>query len=139
MRTSSDHDAAFLIETGVVEAEALTRATRIATLSRKGILFLQQRIVYALTHTVVGLDTLEKHSAVALDEMELLGWWNEELCGDLTGDELQARIDEVAYEFETFMLEGPRATLIEPTTRGQARAEIRREAQRRREEADWSR
>ena len=50
LRTDSDHHAGFLIEMGVVEAEALKGATRIATLSREGILFLQQRIVYALTY-----------------------------------------------------------------------------------------
>jgi hypothetical protein len=134
LRTDSDHHAGFLIETGVVDAEALKGATRIATLSKDGILFLQQRIVYALTHTLVGLDTLAKHSAVALDEIELLESWNEELCGDLPDGDVQAGLDKVAYEFEEFMRTGPRGRLIEPTTRGQARAEIRAEAQRRRQE-----
>jgi len=136
LRTDSDHHAGFLIETGVIEAEALKGATRIATLSNDGILFLQQRIVYALTHTIVGLDTLAKFSAVALDEIELLEWWNEEFCADLSDDGLQAGLDKVAFEFEEFMKGGARRTLIDPATRAEARAEIRAEATRRSADPD---
>jgi hypothetical protein len=136
LRTDSGHHAGFLTETGVVETKALGSATRIARLSKDGILFLQQRIVYTLTHAIVGLDTLAEHSAVALEEIELLESWNEELCSDLPDGDLQAGLDKVAHEFEEFMLKGARAKLIEPTTRGQARAEIRAEAKRRREDRD---
>jgi hypothetical protein len=136
LRTDSDSQAGFLTETGVVDADGLENATRIARLSNDGILFLQQRIVYTLTHTIVGLDTLAKYSAVALEEIELLESWNEELCRDLPDGELQARLDTVAYQFEEFMRGGPRDKLTEPTTRGQARAEIRAEATRRRQERD---
>jgi hypothetical protein len=125
------HLATVLTEMGVVQSADLSGANRVARLSRRGILLLQQRIIYTLAHAVVGLDTLEAYNALALDEIELLEGWNEKLCADLTGSDLQAAIAQTAHEFEQFMKNGPRAQLEGLTTRGDARTLILAEAQRR--------
>jgi hypothetical protein len=130
------HLATALTETGVVQSADLPGASRVARLSRRGILLLQQRIIYTLAHAVVGLDTLATYSALALDEVELLEDWNEALCGGLSGAELQRALDQTAHEFEEFMKTGPRNTLEEPTTRGEARTVILAEAHRLKEERD---
>lgn len=131
------HHAGVLTENSVVRSAALPGASRIARLSRDGILLLQQRIIYTLAHTVVGLDTLAQYNSLALDEIELLEGWNEELCGELSGAELQSALGQTAEAFEGFMRTGPRATLENPATRGQARTVILAEAQRRQQERDW--
>jgi hypothetical protein len=131
---AGSHHAGVLTETGVVEATKLPQVTRVARLSRNGILLLQQRIVYTLAHTIVGLDTLATYNALALDEIELLESWNEELCGELVGAELQSALDQVAKDFEEFVKTGPRATLEDRATRGEAQTVILAEAQRRRRE-----
>jgi hypothetical protein len=133
---AGQHHAGVLTENSVVQSADLPGASRIARLSRDGILLLQQRIIYTLAHTVVGLDTLAEYNALALDEIELLEGWNEQLCGELAGAELQTALAQTAEAFEDFMLTGPRATLENPATRGQARTVILAETQRRRRERD---
>ncbi len=123
------HHAGVLTETGVVQSDELASATRVARLSRDGILLLQQRIIYTLAHTVVGLDTLAEFNALALDEIELLEGWNEQLCGELWGADLRNALAQIASDFECYMLKGPRAKLERAATRGEARAAIRAEAQ----------
>ncbi|HEY4452019.1 MAG TPA: hypothetical protein VGN13_10555 [Solirubrobacteraceae bacterium] len=129
------HVAADLTETGVVQSADLPGTTRVATLSKSGILFLQQRIIYTLAHAVVGLDTLEEFNALALDEIELLEGWNEALCGHLSDAELHTALGDTANRFEEFMKPGPRARLAEAATRGEARTMILAEARRLRVES----
>lgn len=126
-----EHRATVLTESGVVNSADLSTANRIATLSKDGILLLQQRVIYTLAHAVVGLDTLTSFNALALDEIELLESWNETLCHGLAGDELRIALNQTAEEFEEFMKTGPRDTLEAPSTRGAARTLILAEAHRR--------
>lgn len=122
--------AANLREMGIVTCDQIHAATRLATLSERGILLLQQRIVWTLARTVVRLDTFAEFNAPQLIELELLQDWNEQLCAKCAPADLTAALANAAQEFEGYMLEENRRKLLEQADR---RAEVRRAA---REEAE---
>lgn len=122
---------ASLSEASVVTPEQLEAADRIAALSEDGIQLLQQRLVWALTHAVIQLDTLAEFSAPAFGEIELLEEWNMRLCGDDETDR-PARLAEIAAEFESYIREsGVQGDLAQPRKRGDARRRAREELERR--------
>jgi hypothetical protein len=130
----SRHLAADLSEAGVLKSEQLDSARRVFTLSQRGILLLQQRIVWTAAHTIVGLDTFEEFNAQALAEIELLEFWNEQLCSEQTGPERGAALLATAEEFERYIrAEGLQDALARPSSRADARRMIRKEAVRRAE------
>lgn len=61
-----EHHMVTLTEAGIVTPEQLVAAERIGALSEAGILLLQQRLVWALAHAVVGRDTLADYSGSSL-------------------------------------------------------------------------
>jgi hypothetical protein len=122
---------AILTELGVVSPAQLELADRIAALSDDGIYLLQQRLVWALTHAVVGLDTLAEYSAPALAEIELLEEWNMALCAEGKND-LTSRLIKVANDFEDYVrASGVQADLAQARKRGDARRRTREELRRR--------
>jgi hypothetical protein len=131
----SEHLAAILSESGVVTPQQITPANRIMTLAPRAILLLQQRIVWTAAHTVVKLDTLDEFNAPALTELELLEYWNEQLCDHLAGQEREQALRRTAEEFEEYVKStGLQDALTKPDRRADARSQIRMEAVRRSQE-----
>ncbi len=127
---------AMLTESSIVTPSQLAGAERIAALSEDGILLLQQRLVWALTHAVIKLDTLAAYSAPAFAEIELLEEWNEALCLDHDADRPK-RLAAIAEEFETFIrTSGVQADLAHERKRGDARRRAREELRLRIEATD---
>jgi hypothetical protein len=132
----SQHLAANLSESGVVTSQQITPANRIMTLAPRAILLLQQRIVWTAAHTVVRLDTFDEFNAPALAELELLEYWNEQLCGELTGQERVEALRRTAEEFEEYVkATGLQDALATSDRRADARSQIRTEAVRRSNES----
>jgi hypothetical protein len=130
-----DHPPAILSEAGTVKPEEITLDKRIVTLSPRGILLLQQRIVWTVAHTIVKLSTLQDFNGPVLAELELLEFWNEELCGHLEGEERAAALSSTAKQFENFIRKtGLQAQLEKADRIADARRQIRAEATRRRSE-----
>jgi hypothetical protein len=125
--------AALVREMGIVTREQVTNARRVATLSKRGILLLQQRLVWTLARTVVRLDTFEEHNAPQFTELELLEYWNEQLCDKCAPAELTVALETVAKQFEDYMREGGwREMLEQPERRTEVRRAARLEAEHRR-------
>jgi hypothetical protein len=123
--------AATLTEVSIVTPAQLAAASRIATLSDKGVQLLNQRLIWAMTHTVVGLDTVAEFAAPALAELELLEEWNMRLCGDQASERAD-KLGRLAVEFEDFIrASGVQAALEQEQTRADARRRAREELQRR--------
>jgi hypothetical protein len=122
---------ATLTETSIVTPEQLSTAERIAALSDDGLHLLQQRIVWACTHTVMKLDTIADYSAPVLAEIELLEEWNIGLGAHYEEDR-PTRLATVASDFEEFIkTSGVQADLQLSRKRGDARRRAREELQRR--------
>lgn len=131
----SKHHAAELSYPGIVTPAQISLDKRIATLSAPAILLLQQRIVWTSAHAIVKLDTFEDFNAGVLTELELLEFWNEQLCDELEGEERAAALLATAKEFDDYLKKAKlHQELEEPERRGEARARIRAEALRRREQ-----
>lgn len=128
---SNEHRAGQLVDTGPVTPEQLANATRVATLSPRGILLLQQRIIWTLAHTAVRLDTLAEHTGPALAELELLEYWNEQHCGHLKSADRVSALAQTAQDFEDYMTNELRAQLASPERIAAARIQIRDEGRRR--------
>ncbi len=125
--------AALVREIGIVTRDQLMDARRVATLSKRGILLLQQRLVWTLARTVVRLDTFEEHNAPQLIELELLEHWNEQLCDKCAPAELAVALEKAAKAFERYMHEGGwREMLEQPARRADVRRAARQEAEQRR-------
>lgn len=128
-----EHPAAILSEAGTVKPGEITVDKRVATLSPRGILLLQQRIVWTAAHTVIRLSTLKDFNGPVLTELELLEFWNEELCGHLVGGDRAAALLDTAKQFEDYIRKtGLQAQLGETDQMADARRQIRAEATRRR-------
>lgn len=124
---------ATLTESSVVTPAQLDGAERIAALSETGILLLQQRLVWALAHAVIGRDTLADFSAPAFAEIEMLEEWNEGLCSADEPDR-PARLAAIAEQFEEHIRTTTlQADLADATKRGDARRRLREELRRRTE------
>jgi len=129
-----EHHMVTLTEAGIVTPEQLVAAERIGALSEAGILLLQQRLVWALAHAVVGRDTLADYSAPAFAEIELLEEWNRGLCAADEADR-PARLTAIAQQFEEFIrASGLQAQLADGTMRGDARRLVRDELRRRQQQ-----
>ena len=76
-----DHATRF-VDTTAVPSAALTPDNRIASLSHRGILVLQQRIVKHSTRLDLTLDLFREQSAPVLAEAELQEIWVEDLLGN---------------------------------------------------------
>jgi hypothetical protein len=127
-----DHPAAILSEAGTVKPEEITLDKRVATLSPHGILLLQQRIVWTAAHTIVKLSTLKDFNGPVLTELELLEFWNEELCGHLEGEDRATALLDTAEQFEDFIRRtGLQGQLQKADQIADARIQIRAEATRR--------
>lgn len=125
-------------EVGMIESSALSLERRIATLSDRGILLLQQRQVFAETRTAISLATFGQASAAVLAEAELLEEWSERLANVVTDG--PAALVREASEFDAF-LGGPqisgtlRERLREEHTRSAVRKAVRAEIRRREQAA----
>jgi hypothetical protein len=127
-----EHHAAELSYTGIVTPEQITPDKRIATLSTRGILLLQQRIVWTVAHAIIKLDTFHDFNAPMLAELELLEFWNEALCHESDSKERAATLLDTAEQFEKYLKDtGLRGQLIDSTRRADTRQQIRTEAIRR--------
>jgi hypothetical protein len=131
--------AARLTLFGMVDAAELTLERRVACLSARGVLLLQQRFVYSLTRTVVKLATLERAVSGALEEAELLEEWQERAAAVRVeqGDPLPQVLAEESERFEQLLRAAPehgqslRAQLDDGPSRVGARRAIYRAIDRR--------
>lgn len=128
--TGTQHRAGRLVDTGPLTPEQLASATRVASLSRLGILLFQQRIIWTLAHAVVRLDTLSEHTGPALTELELLEHWNEQHCAHLDGEDRVAALAQTAQDFDNYMTDDLRSALTSPEQIAAAMIQIREEARR---------
>ena len=92
--------AASLLELATARSAELLRDRRVASLTTRGVLLLQQRLVYSLTRALVGLEKFEEQSAHVLPEAELEDEWVEALADDAGGE---TAMNNEAVEFATFM------------------------------------
>lgn len=99
------HFAARFDERGMVPSTALTPDLRVAYLSEKGVLLLQQREIFARSRLDVPLDALRHASLPVLIEAELQTDWNDDLARrriDAGEGELEA-LEAEAIEFDSFL------------------------------------
>lgn len=118
--------AASLLELATAASAELLRDRRVASLTTRGVLLLQQRLVFSLTRVLVGLEHFEEQSAHILLEAELEDEWVDALTDDGTGE---AEMSEQSAAFAAFMDDGHRDLLLDPERRTDVartvRAEIR--------------
>lgn len=119
--------SASLLELATADSAHLLRERRIAALTTRGVLLLQQRLVFSLTRVLVGLEKFEEQSAHVLLEAELEDEWVDALMGeDADGEEA---ITAQSGAFAAFMDAGSRELLLDPERRSDVaravRAEIR--------------
>lgn len=115
--------AADLQEWITVDSDELRRDDRRLTLTERGVVALQQRIVHSLTRVAVDPVSIEQASHHVLREAELERDWVEELDGTKTMEELIA-------DFSAFMDDGDRRSALkelasEAVVRKAVRARIR--------------
>lgn len=124
---SIGHHAARFDWIGMVASSELRHERRIACLSERGMLLLQQRFTFSDTRAVIGLDTLETATASVLEEVELLEEWNEQLV-PLHASDVETALADEASAFDQFL-----QTEVEPglTLRAMLREQHRRAAVRR--------
>jgi hypothetical protein len=131
------HHAARLTEFGMVDTAALDLDSRIACLSERGILLLQQRFVASLTRVAVDLPTLDGASRSVLIEAELLEDWNIGLAQPavVADEDRSAVLAREAREFDRFMSTPadapPRRELSSEAGRADVRRRVRAEIHRR--------
>jgi hypothetical protein len=94
--------AAYFDWVGMVSSSELLHGRRVACLSERGILLLQQRFTFSDTRAVIGLDTLETAAAAVLAEAELLEEWNERLLPASESDDATVLAAE-AEAFDRFL------------------------------------
>lgn len=111
--------AADLMEWITVDGSELRRDRRKLTLSERGIVVLQQRIVFSLTRVAVDPIRIEEASRHVVREAELERDWVEDL--DATKP-----LEELVADFAAFMdAEGRREGLKDPTTEAVVRRAVR--------------
>lgn len=121
--------AARFDEFGTVPTDALDLDRRVAMLSQRGVLLLQQRFIHSVSRAEIPLSILLEASAAVFEELELQENWNltfvapraesRQQAGELLATESQA--------FDEVMLSGPDgANLRERLQVPAARAEVRR-------------
>lgn len=131
-----DHSlAACFRDIGSVESVHLDLRKRIAVLSVRGILYLQQRYIHSQTRVIVELETLLAQMAPILDEMELQEEWAEAAleANESVVDEI-ASINIAEAEFQNFLSandDNLRSGLKDPLRRTQVRRAVRDEVRRR--------
>lgn len=138
------HFAASFLETGMVTSSELASQRRVATLTERGILVLQQRYVHYLTRAVMQLEQLEEVCGHVLAEAELLEDWNVELVARRVefGEGLDAALLAEAHTFHGFLTALSdefeptlQKCLEDRTRRGDVRRRVRQEILRRAEAA----
>jgi hypothetical protein len=97
--------------------ELLTREHRIATLSRRGIYVLQQRLVKHYTRLEMSLELLRRESAPVLTEAEIQQDWLETVLNEAELDDDDAIATEAGV-FEEWLREGA------PSRQGRLRTEV---------------
>ncbi|MDP9276119.1 MAG: hypothetical protein M3O99_11065 [Chloroflexota bacterium] len=132
------HFAASFLETGMVPSTDLIPDRRLAMLTEKGLLLLQQRYVHYLTRAVMQLESLQAVCKHVLIEAEL----HEDWCADLTpprvagGEPLESALASEAAEFLAFITKGNDPTLQkmleDPLLQADVRRRVRQEIARRR-------
>ena len=132
------HFAARFIETGMVPSADLGPDRRVATLTEKGLLVLQQRYIHYLTRAEMQLTSLQAVCQHVLIEAEL----HEDWCTDLTalrvdrGEPLGEALSAEAAEIPG-LHHGSRTTLQsmldDPLQQAEVRRRVRQEIARRRD------
>ena len=124
----SSHFATRFVDATAAPSELLVRSNRIATLSNRGILILQQRLTKHYTRVEMEIELLRRESAPVLTEAELQWSWVEDV---LSSEELEdeAAVEQESASFDAWLSEG------QPSRRAQLQREVthsdmRREAQR---------
>ncbi len=100
-----EHFAARFDDRGMVPSSALSPDLRIACLSEKGVLLLQQREIFARSRLDVPLDALRDASLPVLVEAELQTDWNEDLARLRIerGEDEREALEAEAVAFDDFM------------------------------------
>jgi hypothetical protein len=120
--------AASFEHAGRVRSVALDRAQRIACLSRKGILILQQRLIFSWTRVEVPLHRLSSVSEPVLEEADLLEEWLE--AGADAGSTDTYAEEEAFDRFLRTSPSGGTATLRDRLRDAETRADVRRSVRR---------
>jgi hypothetical protein len=124
--------AAKFLELTSAPSSSLRLDRRIAALSTRGILLLQQRLIYFMTRLKVGLETLHEQVAPVLIEFELQADWVEAALNANDGHQDEKTVSEAAIAFGSWLDEGDRRQRLQRSTEWAAiRRDARREAARR--------
>lgn len=135
-----DHYAALFEEVGMVRSELLTPDSRVACLTERGILLVQQRQIFNGSRADISLSTLEEASAAVLAEVELLEDWTGALTEPRVeaGESLLDVLSDEAISFDAFFGAAPsgeteslREMLKTQHRRPSVRRAVRAEIQRR--------
>jgi hypothetical protein len=121
--------AARFDEFGTVPTDALNLDRRVAMLSQRGVLLLQQRFIHSVSRVEIPLSILLEASAAVFEELELQENWNLTFVAPQvdSGEEASELLAIEAEAFDQVMRSGPEdATLRERLQVPQARAEVRR-------------
>lgn len=125
--TDGAHAAAQLDDLFSVEAGTLESAQRLACLGHRGIVLLQQRLVFCLTRCLIDLPTLKASMDGVLQEASLQQDWVEDLA------ESAEAVAAAVRDFDRFVSEdGLRDLLQTESRRSDAVRQVSREIARRR-------
>lgn len=116
--------AASLLELATAASTELRSDRRIASLTTRGVLLLQQRLVYSLTRVLVGLEQFEEQSAHVLLEAELEDEWVEALTDEGAGE---SEMSKQSAAFAAYMDDGHRDLLLDPARRTDVARAVRAE------------
>lgn len=122
------HYAARFDEFGTVPTDALQLNRRVAILSQRGMLLLQQRFFRSLSRAEIPLSMLLEASAAVLEELELQENWNLAFVApEVEEGNLLERLEDEAHAFDDLLSAGEQdATLRDRLQVPEARAEVRR-------------
>lgn len=127
---SGKHCAGRLDEPTTLDSANVKAATRLACLEHRGILLLQQRLIFSMTRCVVELATLRESMQSVLTEADLQEDWCDTLCEP---DDALA-LDAAVEAFDQFLgAEGLRDSLGDPTRHSQVIKRVSKEIEDRRE------
>ncbi len=125
----SVHFAARLDEAGMVSSSELSYERRVACLSERGVLLLQQRHIFSLTRADIPIRPhLEQASMHVLVEAELQEDWNLKLVGRRVerGDDFALALRDECIAFDRFLGEPTEAPLREQLKTEHLQAGVRR-------------
>jgi hypothetical protein len=130
LRQDDGQYAANLEEPATINAASLALENRVASLSDKGIVLLQQRYIHNHSRASIPLNLLYEVSAAVLEELELQESWNLALVKPAVEDgaDLHESLEQQAEAFDQLLLttDGDERTLRDLLHTPSERAQVRR-------------